>query len=113
MDQNLQKFVEEFYGLIIERSGVLPDDFELQGQMKEALDVLLPGVVIKSIWQNMTDSQLKHFNDYALQTTTIDPSVTPEDMLCAFADMYDDLSEKVSIDLDQFVEGFIAEMNLA
>ena len=111
MDQNLEKFVSEFYGLIIERIGVMPDDLDLRMQIKEELDQLLPQMVIASIWKNMSDEQLEHFKDYALQTTKIAPTRSQEDMLCAFADMYDDLSEKVSLDFDHFVEGFIAEMN--
>lgn len=113
MDQTLRKFVDEFYGLIIEKIGVMDDDLELKGQIRESLDELLPREIIKSIWRNMSDAQLKHFNDYALQTASIDPGLAPEDMLCNFADIYDDLSEKVSLDLDHFVEGFVAEMNLA
>lgn len=99
--------------MIIGKIELMPGDVEMEAQVRDALDELLPRVVIASIWKNMSDEEAKDFEDYAVQMAKVSPTMPQDEILAGFAFRYEGLSKMVSEDLEKFVQKFVKDLNSA
>lgn len=82
----------------------------------KAVNLLKAGAkehVIASIWQNMSDDQALHFQNYVGQSAVIEPELSSNEVLMKFAELYPDLRIKVSGDLGQYFDNFVSTFNQA
>ncbi len=81
---------------------------------EKAMGLLKVGAMEQSIasaWRNMSDEQAVHFQDFVVQSATIEPELSSNMVLLKFASLYPDLREKISKDLDKYFDEFVEGFN--
>lgn len=66
-------------------------------------------VIIESFWKHLSENQTEHFKDFSVQMAKIRPLLSAEGVLYEFMALYEDLTAKVSADLDGFLQKFVAD----
>ncbi len=73
------------------------------------LDIATDRLIIESFWKHLSEKQTEHFKDFSVQMAKIRPLLSAEGVLYEFMALYEDLTAKVSADLDGFLQKFVTD----
>ncbi|MBP7670708.1 hypothetical protein KA119_00235 [Candidatus Gracilibacteria bacterium] len=105
MEDLKQKEIEA----VLEAIGLADAPEVVQVEVAKRISNGIDRVVIESFWKHLDEKQTEHFKDFSLQMAKIRPMLSAEGVLYEFMALYEDLTAKVSSDLDGFLEKFVAD----
>lgn len=78
-------------------------------EIMKKLNAASDRLVIESFWRHLSDEQTRHFRDFSAQMVKVRPELSAEGTLYEFMALYEDLTEKVGLDLEKFLAQFVAD----